>query len=158
VVREIEVPAAARALSTLPEIHYEETFLADVDAARDRSPQDWARAILEGAPAKTRRALRLGWTGLGVRLGPEGSPAHVLGWEIRHADAEYALLAGYSPLGLSAELLVTYHEDELLFATFVQQRNPAGRALWLGIEPAHRRVVPAILAACRPTTPSSSTA
>ena len=144
-VREIDVPAAARRLSTLPSIDYEDAFLVELQRAAARTPVEWARAALEGVPARTRRNLRLGWSAFGLRLGPEGSDRHVLGWELRRSTPAFALLGAESWLGLSGELLFKPDGDALLFATFVRQRNPIGRALWFGIERGHRRVVPQVL-------------
>ncbi|MDT5233193.1 MAG: hypothetical protein QOI39_3693, partial [Mycobacterium sp.] len=48
-VRQVAVPPAARALSTLARIDYADTFVLDT-GPDDRTPEEWARAILEGAP------------------------------------------------------------------------------------------------------------
>ena len=47
----------------------------------DRSPEQWARAVLEQAPL-ARRNARLLWRLMGLRLGPPHSPDHVQGWRI----------------------------------------------------------------------------
>src|SRR5271156_5701905 len=49
-VHQIEVPIAARALCTLARIHYADAFVLETRHGDDRTPEEWARAILEGAP------------------------------------------------------------------------------------------------------------
>ena len=84
-VREVPVPASARALSTLPRVDYEDGFLVDTGPAAARTGEQWARAMLEDAPAGTRRALQRGWCALGLRLGSTRSERRVLGWECKKA-------------------------------------------------------------------------
>ncbi len=149
-VREIAVPPAARALTTLPRVDYEEAFLLDFRGARERPPDEVARAILEGSPPALRRALWLGWSALGLRLSSTRSPRSVLGWELRRVDSGFALLAAQSRIGMPAELLVKHEGDGLLFATFVGLENPLARALWAVTLPRHRPVVRHVLEeACR---------
>lgn len=140
-VRPVAMPAAARALSALPRIDYEDAFLVETDVAEDRTGEQWARATLEGPPRLTRGALRSGWIALGLQLGSIGSDRRVLGWEVRRNAPEFALLAASSRLGLSAEVLFRRQEHGLLLATFVQHENPIARAVWAAVAPAHRQVV-----------------
>src|SRR5947207_15573327 len=78
-VRQIDVPPAARDLSTLADIDYEDAFLVDVAAAAQRTPEQWARATLEGAPSSTRSALVAGWSSIGLTLDRAGSTRSVPG-------------------------------------------------------------------------------
>jgi hypothetical protein len=142
-VRQVEVSQSARDLATLARVDYEDSFLLDVGSARDDSGEDWARAVLEGAPAELRKRLRWGWTALGLKR--DRSPSSVLGWSLRHSDGEFALLGAESRIGMPAELLLRPEGGELRFATFVEQRNAAARMLWELIGPRHRRVVPYLL-------------
>ena len=68
-VRQVTPPPAARALSTLCHVDYEDAFLVGTGPAQDRTGEQWARAILEDAPMSTRNALSRGWSALGLRLG-----------------------------------------------------------------------------------------
>ena len=143
--------AGARELSTLAHIDYEDAFRVGTGLAQDRTAQDrtaeqWAREILEGAPESTRRALARGWSGLGLRLGPAQSDRHVLGWEIRHSDPDTVLLGACGRLGLSGELIFQRSPRSLLYATVVQLENRIARGLWAAIESRHRRVVQGLLA------------
>jgi hypothetical protein len=140
-VHQVAVPPAARTLSTLPHIDHEDAFLVETGPAQDRTGEQWARAILEDAPIIMRRALRWGWFALGLRLGSTRSDRFVLGWEVRAAPRDIALLGASSRLGLPAELLCKRQQQAPLFATFVQQENHIARAVWAGVAPVHRRVV-----------------
>jgi Protein of unknown function (DUF2867) len=144
-VREVALPAASRSLSTLARVDYTDAFLVDTAPAQDRTAEQWARAMLEDAPADTRRALRRGWCALGLRLGSTRSDRRVLGWEVRRSSPDLVLLAAGSRVGMPAEVLFKRDQQTLLFATFVQQRNPVARAVWAAVAPGHRRVVQRLL-------------
>jgi hypothetical protein len=144
-VRQTVLPAGTRELATLACIDYEDAFLVDAGRAQDRTAEQWAREILEGAPVSTRHALSRGWAGLGLRLGPAQSDRHVLGWEIRHSDPDVVLLGASGRLGLSGELIFQRSPRSLLYATVVQLDNRIARGLWAGIESRHRRVVQNLL-------------
>jgi hypothetical protein len=101
--------------------------------------------MLQEAPARVRARLVLGWTALGLRLGPPWSSRRVLGWKVKHSDPAYVLLVADSWLGLRGRLLLRTEPDGLLFATFVQLSNPAVRALWSAITPHHQHVVSSLL-------------
>ncbi len=144
-VRQVTLPPAARALSTLSRVDYEDAFLVETGPAQDRTGEQWARAILEDAPKSTRNALSGGWSALGLRLGSTQSDRFVLGWEIRRSTPDVALLGASGRLGLSGELLFEHQQHTLLFATFVQLENRIARARWAGIAPRHRQVVRGLL-------------
>jgi hypothetical protein len=144
-VRQIEVPPAARALSTLTRIDYEDAFVVELERAQDRTPEQWAQAIVGEAPAVVRSALLAGWSALGLRLDPGRSGGSVLGWEVRRSTREFALLGASSRIGLPAELLFKRRRRGLLFATFVQQENPIARTVWAGVEPMHPATVQRLL-------------
>jgi hypothetical protein len=65
---------------------------------------------------------------------------------MRRTAPDHVLLGAESRIGMPGELLLKKHDDALLFATFVAQRNPIARALWAITEPVHVRVVRDILA------------
>jgi hypothetical protein len=151
-VRQIEMPADARALSTLSRIAYEDAFLVDIRAARQRTGEQWARAILDDAPITVRRKLWWSWLALGLRLGSPRSERSVLGWEVRRSTPDLALLGARSWIGMPAELLVKRQRQTLLFATFVQQDNRLARAAWAAIDRVHRPVVTSVLEHARRRT------
>ncbi|HUA47012.1 MAG TPA: DUF2867 domain-containing protein [Solirubrobacteraceae bacterium] len=143
-VSEIPLPPDARALSTLSRIDYADAFT--VVGAATRTPQQWLSATVQEAPRRVRRRLVLGWTALGLKLGPPWSANRVLGWKVEHSDPAFVLLAADSWLGFRGQLLFRREPDGLLFATFVEQTNPAARAVWAVITPHHRHVVRSLLA------------
>jgi Protein of unknown function (DUF2867) len=140
-VRQIAVPEAARELSTLRRIDYADAFLLDTSA--DRTPEQWARTILEDAPAAMRGSLLSGWTSIGLKINASGTD--ILGWQLRRSTPDHVLLGADSRIGMPGELLCKREERGVLFATFVRQDNPAARAVWAGVEPVHVRIVRRIL-------------
>jgi hypothetical protein len=140
-VRAVELPEFARRVSTLSGIDYTDCFVLDAGPDAKLTGEQWAREMLEGAPERLRASLRRGWFALGLRLGSVRSPEHVLGWEVRQSNNEYALLGATSRLGMPAELLFVGQPDGLLFATLVGHHNPLARAVWKRITPLHERVV-----------------
>jgi hypothetical protein len=144
-VRQVAVPSPSQAHSTLDRVDYADAFLVDVGQARDQTSEQWARAVMEGAPPRTRRELSRGWFTLGLRLGPSHADQFVLGWEVRRNTPELVLLGANGRLGLSGELLFERQRDTLLFATFVKLDNCVARTAWAGIASHHRRVVQHLL-------------
>ncbi len=145
VVTEVPMPAASRALSTLPSIDYEDAFLVDVRLGQRQSPEQWARDFFAGAPAHMRTTLPRAWFALGLELGPTDSDRHVFGWDIRLSTPDHVLLGARSRLGMPGELLFQRQGDGLLFATFLRHGNDATRVMWAGVGPVHRRVVRELL-------------
>ena len=144
-VRQVTVPAAARALSTLCRIDYADAFLVDTGAAQDRTAEHWARLVLQDAPITVRTRLLAGWSLIGLKLGNGRSGRPVLGWELRASIPEFALLGADSRIGMPGELLFKRTQGALLFCTFVQQDNHIARAVWATIEAVHVRVVRDVL-------------
>jgi hypothetical protein len=144
VVRQVDMPASARALSTLPRIDYCDAFLFDVGPAHDESPEDLIREILEGAPLPVRTQLLSGWSALGLKVS-SGSEGSVLGWDVRRSVPDHVLLGADSRIGMPGELLLKKEDGALLFATFVAQANLIARAVWAAVEAVHVRVVRDIL-------------
>jgi hypothetical protein len=144
-MQEVEVPADALALSTLPRVDYRDGFRLELADGPGLSGEEWAREMLDGASPDTRRSLRRGWPLLGLKMAPPGADGAILGWRLRHSGADYALLGADSWIGMPAELLLRPEPGGLFFATFIQQRNPLVRALWVPIGPPHRRVLPALM-------------
>jgi Protein of unknown function (DUF2867) len=144
-VRQVALPPAARRLSTLSHVDYEDAFLVDVGPSQDRTGEQWARAILEETPIVMRRSLRWGWSVLGLRLGSSRSDRSVLGWEVRRSRPGFVLLGANSRIGMPAELLFKRQQHTLLFATLVLKENLVARAVWAGVEPIHGPVVRNVL-------------
>jgi hypothetical protein len=144
-VRQLDVPPAARALSALSRIDYADAFAVDIGSSRERTGEQWARAVLEELPLALRVKLVLGWSALGLRLGSPVSARSVLGWNVAHSGADYALLSAGSRFGLAGELLFKPEGSQLLFATLVRQQGLFAHAVWPRIVPQHVRVVRHVL-------------
>lgn len=142
-VTQISVPADARAVSTLPRIDYEDAFI--VEGAGERTPREWARSVIDDAPARVRARLYTGWLSLGLRLGPPWSSHRVLGWRVACSEPDWLLLSARSWLGLRGELLFRSEADGLLFATLIQLTNPIGRSVWARVTDTHQQVVRSLL-------------
>jgi hypothetical protein len=160
VVRQVDLPSSARTLSTLARIDYGDAFVFDVGPTHDESAEDLIREILEGAPLAVRTQLLSGWSAIGLKVDKSSGPS-VLGWEVRRSVPDHVLLGADSRIGMPGELLLKkdpldkgpldkgplgrdpLEKDRgaLLFATFVEKRNPLARALWAVVEPVHVRVV-----------------
>jgi hypothetical protein len=140
-VRAVALPPDARALTTLDHVDYTDAVRLETGLADERTAEEWARALLEEAPAATRTMLRRGWFALGVRLGSTEDERLVLGWPVRRHSSEYVLLAARSLLGMQAEVLVKREQSTLLVATFMHLRNPLARGVWTAFAPKHRRVL-----------------
>jgi hypothetical protein len=140
-VRQVAVPAEARALSTLPQIDYADAFAVGTGLPSGWTPQRWLRLMLEGAPLPMRKVLRWAWTGLGLRLGPDAAGDFVLGWRVLRSEPDHVLVGATSRIGMPAELLLVHRDSTLLFDTFVRHENVLARILWAGTEPGHVPVV-----------------
>lgn len=140
-IRQVAVPAEARALSSLSRIDYQDGFRVETPAAPQRTAMDWVRATLEGAPAAVKAKLLLGWSAIGLKPAFPMSEPSVLGWEIRTSTPDFVLLGRTSVIGMPGELLFKREPDGLLFATFVQQDNRIARAVWAATEPQHVPIV-----------------
>ena len=143
-VRQVDVPASVRALSTLTRIDYADTFLVDIGPARLTAEQ-CAREILEGAPLAIRTQLLSGWSSIGLKIGKDSPKHSVLGWRVRQSTPEFVLLGADSRIGMPGELMFTKDGETLMFATLVHHGNLLARAVWAMVEPAHVRMVRHIL-------------
>jgi hypothetical protein len=142
-VSQVSLPADARALSTLSRVDYEDAFIVDVPG--ERTAEQWTRAVFNDAPLAVRARLVSGWMGLGLKLREPWSARNVLGWRVQQSSPSVVLLAADSLLGLQAELLFRTEPRGVLFATLIQQNNPAARAVWVRITATHQEVVRSLL-------------
>lgn len=135
----------ANAVGALPRSGCAVAFELSLPAAGDRSPEQWARAVWEQAPALVRRLLLIGWrAGLGLRLGPLNTPAHVLGWALTSATGQAAVLDARSRL-MTARNVVELRDRGVRWTTFVRfDRRPAA-ALWSLAAPVHCAAIPYLL-------------
>jgi hypothetical protein len=145
-VRQIAVAPEVLALGTLSRVDYADAFVVDVGDVGQRTAEQWARAVLEGAPASVRRTLTAGWGAIGLKLGGVGVEGFVLGWQIRRSTPDEVILGAASRIGMPAELLIKRERETLLFSTFVQHDNRMARTVWAGVERVHVPIVRRVLA------------
>lgn len=146
-VRKLDVaPSEVISLSGLAENDYSDAFSASLDAgAVPSAPEEWSRLLLEGPAAPMRWFLRVGWrTALGLKLGPNDSPDHVLGWRIGGRGPGWVRLEQESRL-LRAALVTRVEGGRLTQATFVRYRNRFAPLIWAPVSVLHRRIVPHLL-------------
>jgi hypothetical protein len=143
-VRQISVPAPAKALCGLPRIDYADAFLLDCDT--DLTGEEWARAVLGDAPAAIRARLLTGWATLGLLPSVRAPRGSLLGWEIRSSTADFAVLSRRSVIGMPGELLFMRSGGGLLFATFVAHRTRVAAMVWSAAEAGHVAFVRTLLA------------
>jgi hypothetical protein len=143
--RRVEVPVEIRARHDGPASGYASAFELPIGARRFLTPEQWARATFEGAPALLRVFLTTSWRyGLGLRLGARASPDHVLGWPISSSGSDSITLEARSRL-MVAQNIVVVSDPTVVLVTLVQFNRRAGRALWAVATPVHVRVIPHLL-------------
>lgn len=113
----------------LSRVDYADAFVLQTCPGQDRTPEEWARAVLEGASRTVRTKLLLGWSAIGLNVLDGRSDRSVLGWTVQKSGPAFVLLGADSRIGMPGELLFKQQPGVLLFATFVQQDNSLARAL-----------------------------
>src|SRR3954447_12665741 len=132
---------------SLPDADYTDTFASD--AYCFHSAEGWARAAFEQGSSGDFDAKQLVWRRLlQLRLGPLDAPQCVAGWRIVE-QADRRLVLGAESWHLTARLVFESQESGARVTTRVTYRHLAGRLVWSGLAPVHRRAVPDILAAAR---------
>jgi hypothetical protein len=142
IARRVDVAAGIGPLATSD---YASAFEADVPHAGLHAPEEWARAMFEGAPPAMRWLVRLGWKYvLLLQLGPRRAPTYVAGWSITAATPEAVTLEVHSAL-VAAHKVLRVDDGRVVVATFVRYRSRLGRWLWSAITPIHHRTEPWLL-------------
>lgn len=145
IVARRSVPKIVRAIDPLTDPDYTDAFEADTSSAKPRSPEQWARATFEDAPAAMRWFLRASWrAGLGLRLGPRHSPDHVLGWRILDRATTSVTLELRSWF-LYCHLVFWLDATTLVFSTSIRYERTIGDIIWPPASILHRRIVPYVL-------------
>ncbi|TDC97704.1 DUF2867 domain-containing protein [Actinomadura sp. 7K507] len=135
-----DVPAAVRALSTLPDIDYVDLFTLATGA--EATPEQWARAMFGDVPSTGERLI---WRGaLGLRLSRGRSPDTVAGWRIDGRGENWVRLQAASWF-LNCNLVVQADGGRVSLATFVYYDRGLGRLVWPRLSAVHRRLAPGLL-------------
>ena len=135
------VPETIRRLSTLTQVDYADSYTVATTHADDRSPEAWARAVLEDTPLG--HGARQLWQDLGLRLGAPNSPDHVQGWKIAARGDEWIRLETSSSW-TSSEVVFFVSEDRLSLAFFLRYDSPKARETWAAVSAMHQKAVPAL--------------
>lgn len=142
------VPADARMRAALPDATFAYAFT--VETSRVATPEQWARAVIEGAPRLWRVLLLIGWRYVfGLRLGPRDSPGTVLGLAIESSDDQSVVLAAESPVMVAKDVFLT-GPGTVTWVTLVRYRSLLGRLAWSAAVPVHVVTVPYLLRRARP--------
>jgi hypothetical protein len=143
--RRVEVPVEIQSRPDTPQPDYASAFELSIGAKRFLTPEQWARATFEGAPASLRVFLTVAWRyALGLRLGTRASPDHVLGWLISSSGPESITLEARSR-HMVAQNIVAVREANVVLVTLVHFTGRSGRVLWTAATPLHNRVIPYLL-------------
>lgn len=139
-VRHVEVPPQIAASFARSTANYASALALATDAATSRTPQQWARAVFEGAPAPLRSCIVFGWKHvLGLQLDPRPSDDRVLGWTIAEGD----LAPGSTALTAESRFLracniVLVESSTITWVTLVHYSHGTARPLWAIARPVHR--------------------
>jgi hypothetical protein len=142
VVGVAELPEAIRAADTLERVDYADHCTVEVAGAADRTPEEWARVILEQTP--TGRRAPLLWRLLGLRLGPSGSAQHVQGWRIADRGESW-IRVETSSWYMTGHAVALVDGDQLSIALFLRYDNPIAALIWRPVGALHRRGLPVML-------------
>lgn len=128
--------------SAVPQEHdFACAYEVAVSADDDRSSEQWARAVWEGAPRPLQWLMLVGWrVVLGFRLGPRHSPDHILGWRIVDHHREETVCALNSRF-LNAHNVFRRVDRRFVWSTFVSYRRPPARLIWPPVSLLHRALV-----------------
>jgi hypothetical protein len=149
----IQLPDEIRAIGSLPESDYARAFELPIEPTSTRTPEDWARAVFEGAPPMLRRFIRTGWRfPLRFHLARPGVPGHILGCQIIRNGRTALVLEQRSPL-MTAHNIVLVERTRIVWTTLVRYRRPIARPLWSVSAAIHHCTLPHLLTrAARPNT------
>lgn len=143
VLQQQDIPEAIRALSTIADPDYVDLFTLRTSSARDRSPEQWARAVFEDALGYVKGFL-IWRVIIGLRLKRRGSPDCVAGWEIADRGEDWLRMAAHSWM-LTAHLVFQTDDEQVSLATFIRYNHPVAARAWPRLSRKHRAAAPALL-------------
>ena len=137
------MPEAIRRLSTFDPPDYVDLFVAPADDATSTSPERWARAAMEGAPALGRF---LAWeVGCGFRLEHTPAPDRIAGSKVTGCGDDWIRTEARSWF-MTGQMVFRIEPTRVWFATFIRYDRPIAALLWGALSAVHRRVAPGFLA------------
>lgn len=142
---EISVPIAVAELHLFDRVDYQDAYC--IDTRIERTPEQWMRAIVEGAP----RWFQVAWPAIlgtlaGLRFGPRSASDHVLGWRIVEDRPDAFVIGLESSRGMVVRLIALAPPGQAVFATQLRLETPHARRLWSVARPGHRYFAPYLLA------------
>jgi hypothetical protein len=142
VLRRHDIPARVSAADAFDPPDYVDLFVARTTRARDASPEEWARAAMEGANPVGRF---LAWqTVLGLRLAG-GGEGHIAGWRIAQQTDDWIRVEASSWF-MTAHIVFLVDDDTVSFATSVRYDRPSvAGVVWPAVAVIHRAVAPGFL-------------
>jgi hypothetical protein len=136
------IPDAIRSATTIADPDYVDMSTATTGDAWNRSPEQWARTVLEETPLG--RRARLLWQRLDLRLGPPSSPDHVQGWKIADRGDNWIRLE-ITSWYMTAQSVCHVDDGRLSVALFVRYDKPIAARIWSPVSAMHRQAVPDLL-------------
>lgn len=129
--------ASATALET---IDYVDCF--QIATRRERTAEEWARALLGDRAGALQRFL---WAGLlGLEIDRGASAQLVAGWRLTQWSLTQVRLTTSSP-GLHVDLIVRCGDGPVSLATALHYRHRLSGLRWRILSALHRRLVPRLL-------------
>ena len=141
VVQEQQVPESIVALCGFDDADYVDVFTSET-VGTTRTPEQWARALIEEAAGLGGRIVFRGL--LGLRLTRQRSPDHVGGWKIAGRGDGWIRLEAESWL-LRAHIVVQVYEASVSAGTFLAYDRPIAKRIWTPASSFHRYAMPFLL-------------
>jgi hypothetical protein len=138
-----EVPGAVRSIVTLADPDYMDLFTVSTPIAKDRSAEQWIRAVLEQSAVARHNARRV-WRLMGLRLGPQDSADHVQGWKISGRGADWVRVETASWY-LTAQAICLVEQGRVSISLALRYDHPAARLAWAVVSGPHQRALPVML-------------
>ncbi|HVL81763.1 MAG TPA: hypothetical protein VM840_09245 [Actinomycetota bacterium] len=119
---------------------YFDVFTIHTDMARERTPEQWARALVEHAAGPAGQFV---WrVVLGLRL--DTSPESVGGWRVGGRGDDWIRLEA-SSWCLTANVTLLLSDDRLSVGTFGRYDRAVAERVWQPLSVVHRRAMPGLL-------------
>ena len=162
VLQQRNAPQALRALDLHPELidrlvefapDYVDLFTTTASDATAATPEQWARAAIEGARAGGRFMAWRAMLRLRLEPHPWTPPAaarsdadHIAGWQIVENGDRWIRVEASSRV-MTAQMVFQVEAQRVSFATCVRYDRPGGAVIWKPVSAIHRRIAPRFLGA-----------
>ncbi|MFQ6397408.1 hypothetical protein ACLMAJ_28660 [Nocardia sp. KC 131] len=142
VLQQHQISESTRTHSTIIDPEYVDQFILATNAAAVGSPEQWARAALEGVAGVMGQIV---WRGLlGLRLEWKSAPGQVAHWPIVDRGDTWVTLGARSWM-LSCNLVIEVDDEHASLATFIRFERPIGERVWKTVSARHRSLAPSLL-------------